>query len=104
MNPMPTTQGDPGGSAQHEQLGDLLALQAKVTAAARGMSVLCVLDDVWDPAHARVLGEPLDGALRHLRDLAENVDAEVVAVELPLVHPVGALAGDEPRAEDRQEE
>ena len=43
--------------------GDVLTLQQSVVRAARGLTVLCVLDDVWDPAHARVLGQPLDSAV-----------------------------------------
>ena len=57
-------QGTRDGEAiANEQLDDLLALQQKVAAATRGLSVLCVLDDVWDPAHARVIGEPLEAAV-----------------------------------------
>lgn len=40
------------------------SLQREVVslAASLGKRVLCVLDDVRDPSHARVLGEPLEGA------------------------------------------
>jgi hypothetical protein len=54
-------------SARHpealEQLGDLLALQQKVATAAANLRVLCVLDDCWDAAHARIIGEPLASAV-----------------------------------------
>ena len=45
------------------EYGDLLVLQQSVARAATGLSVFCVFDDVWDPAHARVVGESLEGAV-----------------------------------------
>ena len=57
------TKGESSANKSDEQLGDILALQQKVVTATKGLSVLCVLDDVWDPAHARALGEPLEGAV-----------------------------------------
>ena len=56
-------QGDAATGAKAKtdgELGDLLTLQQGAARAARGHTVLCVLDDVWDPAHARALVGMLD--------------------------------------------
>ena len=57
------TRGESGTIGNNEQLGDLVALQQKVVTAMNGLHVLCVLDDVWDPAHMRVLAAPLESAV-----------------------------------------
>lgn len=62
------------------ELADLHTLQGAASRAAREHAVLCVLDDVWDPAHARVIGESLDNCtlivttrIHHLLPRAHHV-------------------------------
>ena len=82
------------------ELGDLLSLQRAVADAARGRTVLCVLDDVWDPAHARILGEALGGSvllvttrLHHLLHGAHHIHCGLLTRDesLQLLLRAGAL-------------
>jgi hypothetical protein len=81
----------PSGSASVAALSELLEAAA-TEIAAEGRRMLCVLDDVWDAEHAKVLGAPFKAATLVLTTRIRKLIPAAFELHCPVMGAEEALA------------